>query len=467
MRYLDTGDRDPKQSLAHWLKVTLSEDILELRFQSGFFSQDALGLLLPTLKISAQEDRTTHVLIGSNDGCTVRAHVTSLVQALGLPRSHAKLGVVNFAGAFFHPKVYHVVRADGTQAAYVGSANFTASGLALHIEAGISLDTREGDAEKQIAIIGQMIDAWFDATRKGLLVVKSTQTVSELAEQGLLRATSPPKKKQVLPLGPSGKKGSRPHLSPLLVLPGVVWTPESGDETQLLLEEEQPEGVEADTLTTPASKPHVVLASAPRPGLPQYLLFAPNATQPTYAKEALSGGKLPGGAIGLIIHLNKDSARHFRGQGGTANISLPVAAAPTLRFGIFGKHSRPSAKFDLQLRYLGDSVMLGGGTVDSNVMGYGFATGEPGHRDIRLLLPKEVTALAQTVKQHKFAPPADGDLALLEWPRADHPTFRLTFVQPGSALAEKIKTIFDQAKQQNEAVGRRAAWLPLALSPDW
>ncbi len=64
-----------------------------------------------------------------------------------MPRTHAKLAVVNFSNALFHPKVFHIVRANGSQAAFVGSANFTVPGLTgSNVEAAVSIDTEAGDS---------------------------------------------------------------------------------------------------------------------------------------------------------------------------------------------------------------------------------------------------------------------------------------------------------------------------------
>jgi HKD family nuclease len=151
MRYLDTGGRDPGHALASWLEGAVREEVAEIRFQTGFFSLDGVGLLIPALEQCRASDRPTKILIGSNDASTLRDDVAGLMGILGIPRNHAHLGVVNFSGAYFHPKTYHIQRADGSQAAFVGSANLTASGLALHVEAGIALDTNEGDDPRRLS----------------------------------------------------------------------------------------------------------------------------------------------------------------------------------------------------------------------------------------------------------------------------------------------------------------------------
>ena len=63
---------------------------------------------------------------------------------------------------------------------------------------------------------------------------------------------------------------------------------------------------------------------------------------------------MPGGNVGLVIRLNKDSARHWLGRDGTANVSIPVPTVSTLRFGMFqGKYSRPRVEFNIEMRYIG------------------------------------------------------------------------------------------------------------------
>ncbi|MCI0342037.1 MAG: phospholipase D family protein [Planctomycetales bacterium] len=144
MKYLDSGWREPAQALGHWLEVVLQDgDVAEVRWQSGFYAADGLGFLAPTLDRIREEGGRVVALVGSNNGDTLRGDVARLVSLLGIPRPGAHLGVVSFTGAFFHPKTYHLTRRDGSQAAYVGSANLTSAGVgSLHVEAGVLLDTR-------------------------------------------------------------------------------------------------------------------------------------------------------------------------------------------------------------------------------------------------------------------------------------------------------------------------------------
>lgn len=230
MKYLDSGSRDPSHTLASWLEGILSEDIKELRLQTGFFSLDGIGLFIPVLEKCKQEDYPTKFLIGSNDVSTLKNDVIGLVDALGIPRDGAKLGIVSFGGAFFHPKTYHVKRPDGSQAAFVGSANLTGAGLALHVEAGIALDTRNGDAPNLLSQIAAAIDNWFLEQRAGMTLVIGLQTVDELVESGVIALASPPRTSLQDKNVASGQNISRPRLKRLFSLPKVKGAFPSGEE---------------------------------------------------------------------------------------------------------------------------------------------------------------------------------------------------------------------------------------------
>ena len=221
MKYFDSGTRDPSQALAKWFEEVLSEEIAELRLQTGFFSLDGTGLLVPALDRASREDYPTRILIGSNDASTLHDDVAGLASIMRIPRGNAQLGIVSFGGAYFHPKTYHIRRRDGTEAAFVGSANLTASGLALHVEAGIALDTREGDSAHQLSQIAAAIDAWFNEKRDGLTVVTGPDTLKELVDNGVLAIAPPPRSSEGTKDKEANAKTVRPRLKSLFALPPV------------------------------------------------------------------------------------------------------------------------------------------------------------------------------------------------------------------------------------------------------
>lgn len=173
-----------------------AEGPCEFRCQSGYFSQEGSGALLPALEEWADNGHSVRLLLGSNRAATVASHIAYLVGRLRMPRSHVMLGIVSFEGALFHPKVYHFRRQDGSEAAYVGSANLTGPGLAgSNVEAGLIVDTRDGDDPETLKLIRERIDAWFASAGSGYSAIGSPEDVERLLDEGFLSirpdATSP------------------------------------------------------------------------------------------------------------------------------------------------------------------------------------------------------------------------------------------------------------------------------------
>jgi hypothetical protein len=459
VRYIDSGDRNPSHALGHWLQSVLTADISELRWQSGFFSADGLAPLLPTLAALSARDSTVAIVIGSNDGETLKDHVAALATHVGLPRANARLGVVNYSGAFYHPKTYHVLRSDGTQAAYVGSANLTLPGVAsLHVEAGITLDTREGDPAAVLDEISAAVDRWFFPTQPGIEYVRDLNDVETLAASGILAFAPVPRPgTSAGSSGSSAGAGSRPRLQPLIRYPAVV-TPVSAPAS-------------AGPATPPVRPAPSIssLTAVPQPPYPPYVLFAPGATAPTSGAAALNGASLPGGAPGLIMRLNRDSSRHWDGRDGTANISVPVPTVSTFRFGIYrGRYDRPRVEFPLETRFRTDAGETRAAVSETNIMVYGFATGETGHGDVRLLVPKPpIQQLLEELRRSGIRPPTAGDPAFLEWPTPADPRVRLTFLDRNSTLFAQAASTLATAATANQLVGQGACWLPPSLSPAW
>lgn len=477
MKYLDTGSRDPEQALAKWLETLDASEVEELRIQSGFFSIGGIGLLLPIFAEHVEQVRTTRILIGSNDGGTLRSDVLGLAGYMGIPRENASLGVVNFGNAYFHPKTYHVRRSDGSQVAYVGSANLSAAGLALHVEAGVSLDTRENDKEQHLSAIAMAIDAWFIENRDGLHLIEDIESVDNLVAAKVLAAAPKPRPTPSEEKPTSSSASAKPGLKPIVDLPPVkMEAAPSDDEPQ----ENQVQDAlnEAGFVISPAANTALPQAqtsapagatnkAVPKNGFPQYLLFDPGATAATAGAAALTGTALPSAAVGLIVQLNLDSARHFMGGKGTANISIPIATIGTIRFGIFGVHARPRAEFPLEYRYVSASKTFYGGPVGTNIQGYGYTATESGHVDIRMLVPADIRAFGDMIKKAGLPVPTNGNFAFLEWPTMGSPVFRLTFLEPASGLATNAGAAFATAVKSGEVVGQGACWLPSNLSPTW
>lgn len=453
MRYIDSGSRNLTDALGTWLQRELDLNVKELRWQSGFFSEDGLPPFVATLQRLANANLPVRALIGSNDGETQQSHVIRLAHFLGLPRATAQLGVVSYGGAYYHPKTYHLRRDDGTQAAYVGSANLTMSGISsLNVEAGILLDTRHGDPAVLLDAIADGVDHWFSTpARPGFELVSDLADVARLTTAGIL-SPAPPLRS---PTAPGTAPGvTRPRLRPLIRFPALP-------------------GIAVPAPVTPTLPPlpisPTLLPIVPRdPPYPPYILFAPGTATPTTGVAALSGASLPGGYAGLVVQLNRDSSRHWRGAGGTANISIPVPTLSTLRFGMFqGRRPRPRGEYDLEMRYLYPGTALRVQPSSTNVMVYGYA-GDPGHGDVRMVVPAlGARDVGDLVRQHGRTLPSDGDVAFLEWPTIGHPSFRLTLLERGSLLFQQAAAALTTASATHTVVGRGACWLPPSLSPPW
>jgi hypothetical protein len=491
MKYLDTGRRDPAQALATWLTDSLTSDVVAFRFQTGYFSSNALGLAQPTLERLAASSLPAIVVIGANDGETIRDDVELLVRIMGVPRHGAHLGIVAFAGALFHPKTYHITRADGSQAAYVGSANFTRQGASLHVEAGISLDTRDGDDPTVLAQIADAIDSWHMTRPLGLTVIDSLKRVDDLVADGVLSIARPPRALTPPSVTGIAARGPGARLKPLFSMPtpsrlaassaaataaaaGVG--PASGASVPSPAAGATAVGAAGGATptfspsTTPAPSPSPA-APSPLPGsssLPAYFNIDPASAGATMGLGALSGSPIPGGAVGLIFRWNNDSARHFLGGKGTANISIPVELVPALKFGIVPSSQKPRADLPLRVRYLGSAGhMVLPEELRTNVMGYGFVAGESGHGDVRMLVPAGVKKFGNSVKTAGMPVPQPGNLAILEWPTATNPKFSLSLLEPSSAVYIAVETEFKYAVAAGQNLHVAASLLPSGLSPVW
>lgn len=192
-------------------------DVATLRWQAGFFGGEVLDYFAPAMERVNASGGALHVLIGSNNGVTRSKDVAQVLKLAGPLRPQRRVGVVSFTGGFYHPKTIHITRTDGSVAAYVGSANLTKNGItSVNIEAGMLLDTREGDDAGCLGDVADAVDWWFADNRDGLTVVKDQADIDALIATGVLDRPSPP------PVAPTEAKLKSHHgsrLKPLVKLP--------------------------------------------------------------------------------------------------------------------------------------------------------------------------------------------------------------------------------------------------------
>lgn len=458
MEYVDTGSRDPTQALGTWLGHLDVDAVCAVRWQSGYFNVGGLAPLVPLLRNLVKRDLQVSCVLGSNNGETVRKDLEVLANLIGGPRPAARIAVVKYETGLYHPKVYHVTRMDGSQAAFVGSANLTQAGVTgLNIEAGIILDSASGDSLQLLEKIASAVDAWFEMAREGVTRVASSADISKLVAEGAIRDIPTPKA-QRLPPGSTSGAATRARLKPLVKFPSLFDAPDTP-------------GATPEESTEPAADvaPPTLHAPTPRDGFPPYLLFAPGATAPTRSGKALSGAMLPGGVPGLIVRLNRDSVRHFEERSGTANISLPIPTLGTIQFGIYRRtYLRPRAEFPLRARYVSPAGVHIAPQKDTNIMPYGHDPKESGHTDVRMLLS---ASPARSIREFAVAlglpVPQVHHPMILEWPTQEDPSFRATFVDPNMGLFSQLQEILASALENDELVGKSACWLPPFVAPSW
>jgi hypothetical protein len=234
MRYIDSSIRAAEETVAFWMQETVQAGIRELRCQSGYFTLEGLSLLLPAIKKCANEGSIVRLLIGSNQGVTVASHVAFIAGTLGIPRENVSIGIVSFGSSLFHPKAYHVVRSDGSETAYVGSANLTGPAIeGSNIEAGVILDTKESDSSAVLQKISRTVDDWFSKRLDGMSLINEAVDVDNLLASGHLAFTA-----QKFTGAAEGDADEaeiktrvlRPRLRPIFKLPHIE--KESAEETR-------------------------------------------------------------------------------------------------------------------------------------------------------------------------------------------------------------------------------------------
>lgn len=233
MRYIDTGSRDPEDTLATWLLSEETQAVAEFRLQSGYFSINGLVPFIPMLEELARQERLIRFVIGSNDCDTRAADVEFLCEITSGPSATTQIALANCSGGLFHPKAYHLSRKDGSQAAYVGSANLTPAGIGgLNIEAGVLTDTNQGDDGGLATSIADSIDAYFSGERPFVRLLSSVSDIKGLVSEGLLR--NEPRVRKAASGAPGSAPSGRAKLTPLIHMEPLIKAGdgyEEGDES--------------------------------------------------------------------------------------------------------------------------------------------------------------------------------------------------------------------------------------------
>jgi len=338
VRYIDSGSRDPAAALGSWLRQVLDDSTISaLRWQTGFFTAEVLGYFVRLLNRLRDEGGFVNLLVGSNDGTTQKADVEALLRAAGPPRDDLRIGVVSYSTGYFHPKTIHLARRDGSAVAYVGSANVTGSGItALHVEAGLVIDSREGDDTAVLSEIARAVDLWFEENREGLHVVRCLEDVESLVHSAVLNVPRPVIRRAPVPRK-SGAARKSAQLRRLITPPALP-----DDLRELLL-----------AVGAPAVEPETAEATATAVLEAESEVYAPSVAEwrkrlPASDAQRKSSGNQSGAIALTKAGYNIDAQTYFRDEF--------FASAQWLQEATRTGQDREAATVPMRIRVLGTDL---------------------------------------------------------------------------------------------------------------
>jgi hypothetical protein len=205
IHYHDTG-ADEDVCPAMWFDRNFVAGISAFRGQFGFFRFGAIAKYAPALRDLVGRGGTIRLALGSNatDPLTV-ADVRPLVELFAGSRD-ARLTIVSFGNALFHPKVAHIVRANGTSTGIVGSANFTVQALGTHVEAWIELEGGHATTAGVLARAAAAIDRWSVATANGVFQMRAEADITALLADGIILERALPRYRPRPPQEPGARR---------------------------------------------------------------------------------------------------------------------------------------------------------------------------------------------------------------------------------------------------------------------
>jgi hypothetical protein len=187
MHFLDGATRAPSDSLGYWIDKQVPHEVSHLRIMSGYFAISGLGAFQDIIDALNVGGGSISAVLGANDKETIESDLTDYLDLVQSPRAGVRTAIASYSNGLFHPKVYHLTRTDGSELAYVGSANLTDFGVnSGNIEAGIILDTRDKDESSILSRIAASVDTWFGGGNPAVSEINSHADVSALVSSGIV-----------------------------------------------------------------------------------------------------------------------------------------------------------------------------------------------------------------------------------------------------------------------------------------
>jgi len=382
--YHDTG-ADEGICPAIWFDTNLVHGINAFRGQFGFFRYGAIAKFAPALGDLAARGGRVRLVLGSNatDPLTV-ADVRPLVSLFAGSRD-ARLTVVSFGNALFHPKVAHIVRANGSATGIVGSANLTVQALGTHVEAWIELEGGNATTDAALGQAATAIDRWAGVNGTGAFQVASEADLSTLLAQGIILERPLPRSRH----HPLEQPGHRPQSA--RGNRRVRWRPPA---PQPVVEADLDVAPEGEAEQRSAASDHAAAASA----------AAAPATAPTYSNFAMV--------------LAQFDVSHRTGVPGTPEMSLPGDVEPF--FGPLGFDSKNKKHAG---RHFFVEIERPQGVLSDEYRAWRREAGEGGNADFRFRVSHELVDMTD---------PAGGDILHVQRRPGTNPEYHVRLVKPTS-----------------------------------
>jgi HKD family nuclease len=182
LSYLDPTSRRFDATLLGWLMNELPVSTA-FRFATAYFDASVLDWLAEPLEHLLANGGTVQAGIGSNGGGASPADLRRLSQVLRTGPG-GSLHVEYAEGGIFHPKVF-VVESPDRVAAVVGSANLTANGSLVNVEAGVVLETDEPGPPAE-APLDAVIASIGPAPMQDVFPINDDDDVAKLEDLGIV-----------------------------------------------------------------------------------------------------------------------------------------------------------------------------------------------------------------------------------------------------------------------------------------
>lgn len=207
VRYIDTASGSADDSLGSWLSENLVAGIRAFLGQTAWFSYGALEHFADGLVDAVARHQPVTIVVGANAGALPEVDLRRLYELIGRSPESALI-VVRYGNATFHPKVFFVERSDGSKTAVIGSANLTPPGIEWNVEAGVVLDTAQGDDDGVLESVRFAIQRWRQRIGPGVFSVASAGDIDRLVTDGIVNDPQLPKKvEKPQPAGKEARSG--------------------------------------------------------------------------------------------------------------------------------------------------------------------------------------------------------------------------------------------------------------------